>query len=71
MFEIRLINDDPCPEFAVCPDLLVSDNEICIYMLNINTIYIKYTYHIYIFDISLNTIYNYIHIVHINLISYI
>lgn len=50
MFEICLINDDPCPKFVVCPDLLVSDSEMCTYMPNTNTIYIKYKdkYHIHI-----------------------
>lgn len=43
MFELCFINDS-CPKFVVCPDLLGNDSEMCTYMLNINTAYIKYKY---------------------------
>lgn len=32
MLEICLINDDPCPEFVVCLDLLGNDSEVYSYV---------------------------------------
>lgn len=73
MFELCLINDDSCPKFVVCPDLLGNDSEMCIYMLNNNTTYIKYKYNIYTYiSINIIKIYTYLHInisiIHINIL---